>query len=92
VVPGLDEQDILGVEAALWTETIRTRADIERMAFPRVAAAAELAWSPAADEAGQRGWPAFRRRLAALGTHWSDAGIGFERADGVDWADRSSPA
>ena len=47
VIPGIDDSDILGVEAPLWSETIRTLADIDEMAFPRIAAAAEAAWSPA---------------------------------------------
>ncbi|MES1170042.1 MAG: family 20 glycosylhydrolase, partial [Leifsonia sp.] len=47
IVPGLTEAHILGVEAPLWTETIVTVADIEEMVFPRLAAVAEIAWSPA---------------------------------------------
>ncbi|MEP0713223.1 MAG: family 20 glycosylhydrolase, partial [Algoriphagus sp.] len=42
---GINKTDILGVEAPLWTETLDTRADIEYMAFPRLAALAEVAWS-----------------------------------------------
>ena len=43
---GLEEKDIIGIEAPLWTETVVTMKDIEFMAFPRLPGLAELAWSP----------------------------------------------
>ncbi len=42
---GIDESAILGVEAPLWTETARTIADVETLAFPRIYAASEIGWS-----------------------------------------------
>ncbi|WP_344067926.1 family 20 glycosylhydrolase [Microbacterium sediminicola] len=83
VIPGLPEEAILGVEAPLWTETIATAADIDRMAFPRIAAAAEAAWS--APHA--RDWDLFRVRLGGLTALWDAYGIGFHRSDDVDWRD-----
>ena len=85
VVDGIAESDILGVEAALWTETIDTEAGIEAMVFPRLASAAEIAWSPATGP--DRTWPAFRERLTALSTVWADAGIRAGRIDAVPSAD-----
>ena len=58
----LEENDILGIEAPLWTETILTMKDIEYMVFPRLLGVAELAWSPK----GQN-WEEYRERLAAHG-------------------------
>lgn len=58
LVDGVAESDVLGVEAALWTETIRTEDDIETMLFPRLLATAEIAWTPA----GARSWPSFAAR------------------------------
>ena len=43
-----DPGDALGVEAALWSETLATLADLEVMAFPRLLALAEVAWTPQA--------------------------------------------
>jgi hexosaminidase len=37
---------VLGVEAAVWTEYIETERYMEYMTFPRLAALAEVAWSP----------------------------------------------
>ncbi|WP_456285941.1 family 20 glycosylhydrolase [Microbacterium sp. JZ70] len=73
VVPGLPARAIRGVEAPLWTETVRDRQDIERLVFPRIASAAEIAWSTARDP--ERTWPAYRARLAELVSRWEDDGI-----------------
>src|SRR5699024_10976249 len=45
LVPGLTR--IAGVEAPLWSETIRGVRQAEFMIFPRLYAIAELGWSPA---------------------------------------------
>jgi len=76
VVPGLPDEAIAGVEACLWTETIPDAATLDEMAFPRIGAAAEAAWSRPLGSP-QRDWESFRRRTAALAPAWSDAGIGF---------------
>ena len=77
---GLQEQDILGIEAPLWTETILTMKDIEYMTFPRLIGIAELAWSP-----NVQSWEDYRRRLAAHGGRMEALGINFYRAPDVDW-------
>src|SRR6185312_7292653 len=51
---------VLGLQANIWTEHIRTEERVEWMAFPRAAAVAEVAWSPKA----RRQWPDFLTRLA----------------------------
>jgi len=77
---GLEESDILGLEAPLWTETVRTMKDIEYMVFPRLIGIAELAWSPK----GQS-WEEYRQRLAAHGKFMEAMGINFFRSSDVDW-------
>jgi hexosaminidase len=79
-IEGLEEGDILGLEAPLWTETIRTLKDIEYMTFPRLLGVAELAWSPK----GQS-WEEYRQRLAAHGKRMEAMGINFFRSSDVDW-------
>lgn len=86
IVPGVEDADILGVEAPLWTETIRTAEDIDTMAFPRIAAAAEAAWSPATGESELRTWESFRERVGALGPLWTSMGIGFHPSSEIPWA------
>src|SRR5262249_62279952 len=59
-LPGVGEADIVGVEAPLWTETIRTLADIEFMTLPRLAGVAEIGWTPRL----ARNWRGDKGRLA----------------------------
>jgi hexosaminidase len=76
----LEESDILGIEAPLWSETLLTIKDIEYMVFPRLPGLAELAWSPKG-----LSWEEYRRRLAAHASHMEAMGINFCRAPEVDW-------
>mgnify|MGYP001232121031 CR=1 FL=1 len=78
---GVGEQAILGVEAPLWTELVETEADIERQAFPRLAAIAEVGWTPQKD----RNWQDFRKRLAKHGPRLEALGIAFHRSPDVPW-------
>ena len=80
-LPGVPAASILGVEAPLWGETIRTLADIEFMAFPRMPALAELAWSPQS----ARNWDTFKVRLGAQGPRWTVQGINYYRSPQVPW-------
>lgn len=75
------ETDILGVEAPLWSETMVTIADVEYMAFPRLAAVAEVGWTPQ----GGRNWEDFRIRLAAQAPRWSALGVNFHRSPQIPW-------
>jgi len=86
IVPGLGEADILGVEAPLWTETIGSASEVEFMAFPRIAAIAEIAWSPAG-EGGSRDHEAFFERVAWLGAHLDALGVTYYPVRGVPWHD-----
>jgi hexosaminidase len=81
-VNGVGASSVRGAEAPLWTETIRTSADIEFMAFPRLPAIAELVWSPAATH----NWTAFRTRLGAQAPRWTAQNINFYRSPQVAWA------
>ncbi len=52
---------VLGTQGQLWSEYIPSPAQTEYMAFPRLCALAEVAWTPAA----QKDYDAFLRRLRA---------------------------
>ena len=80
-LPGVGEQALLGVEAALWAETLRSLADVQTMTFPRLPAIAEIGWSPRA----ARDWSSFRRRLGAFGPRWTAQGIAFHASPAVEW-------
>jgi len=71
----LDEQQaqhILGAQAHVWTEYVRTQADVEYMTFPRLSAFAEVAWSPK----DARDWTGFLPRLVVQMQRFANAGIG----------------
>jgi hexosaminidase len=77
----VSESDVLGVEAPLWSETLHTVADLEYLAWPRMAGIAEIGWSPKAE----RSWPTYRTRLAEQAPRWTAMGINFYRSPQVDW-------
>src|SRR5699024_1080561 len=80
-VDGIGEDDILGVEAELFSETLRSMDDIEFMAFPRLPAIAEIGWSPKSSH----DWDSFSSRLAEQGDRWHPHGVDFYRSPPVDW-------
>lgn len=72
---------VLGVEAALWSETVRTPGDLFTLLLPRLAAFAEVAWS--APE--RRDWDGFAARLQAVAPRWTAAGLPWYRSPQIDW-------
>jgi len=81
LMEGVGEDSILGVEAPLWTETLATIREVESMAFPRLAAIAEIGWSPQA----ARDWDDFKLRLGGQGPRWQAMGVNFYRSPQVPW-------
>jgi hexosaminidase len=79
---GVPESAILGVEAPLWTETVGNIRDAEYLAFPRLAAIAEVGWS----RMERRRWEDFRARLGLQAPRWSALGINFYRSPEIPWA------
>jgi hexosaminidase len=75
-LPGVTERDVIGVEAPVWSETLRNITAVEYMALPRLPAVAEIGWSPQA----ARGWEDFRTRLAAHVPRWHFLGINYYRS------------
>jgi hexosaminidase len=79
LITGVGESAVRGVEAPIWTETMRTMNDLEYMAYPRLPAIAEIGWSPRASHS----WASFRLRLAAQGPRWTARGVDFYRSPQV---------
>jgi hexosaminidase len=84
LLPEVPETAMLGVEGPLWAETLVKLEDYEFMAFPRLAALAEIGWSPQ----GARDWETFRMRLAHQGPRLSALGVNFYRSAQVPWVTR----
>jgi hexosaminidase len=68
---GEQTRHVLGTQANLWTEHVRTEERVEHMAFPRLSALAEVAWSPKAN----RDFGDFLKRLAPQMHRFEQAGI-----------------
>ena len=72
-IPEEQRRHILGLQANIWTEFMRSDARVEYMTFPRIAALAEVAWSEKND------WPDFQRRLEPQLKRYDKLGIGYAR-------------
>lgn len=64
-------QRVLGIEASLWTENVRSEAYLEFMLYPRMAAVAEVAWRQQAHSEPK----AFVKRLAPHIARWKAQGV-----------------
>jgi hexosaminidase len=71
-----EARHILGPQANLWTEYVPTTSHAEYMTFPRLAAMAEVGWSP--KEA--RSWKDFTARMTAQYERYRRAGITYARS------------
>jgi hexosaminidase len=80
-IPGVSKESILGVEAALWTETITNLKDMEYMIFPRFPGFAEIGWTSASD----RSWDEYKFRLARQGERFKAMGINYYPSKLVPW-------
>src|SRR5262249_39631219 len=68
-----DRHHVLGLQANVWTEHIRTEERVGGMTFPRAAAVAETGWS----QPGRRDWDDFRRRAQSLPARYSAIGMPY---------------
>jgi hexosaminidase len=84
---------VLGAQANVWTEYMKTSEHVEYMVFPRLLALAEVVWSPRTS----RSWPHFLGRLPAhlsrldaLGVNYRIPDVRGLEGDGLLLADRVS--
>ena len=80
-IDGTTEEDVLGVEGTLFTEYITNEERLDLMVWPRLAALAELNWSP--DELTL--WPQFEPRLAWHGARLEVLEVGYYRSPEIAW-------
>lgn len=64
---------VLGLQANVWTEHIRTEDRVAYMTFPRAAAVAEIGWSPSQ----ARNWEDFLRRLPSEFARYHEMGLRY---------------
>lgn len=78
---GISRDNILGVEAALWTETITNLDEMEFMIFPRLPGYAEIGWTPQS----LRSWDEYKVRLGKHGARLAARGINYYKSPLVPW-------
>lgn len=66
-------KNVLGIEGELWTEWIDGREKLDLMAFPRMQALAEAAWSVPEN----RDWQSFKARLDGFKVYYKIYGINY---------------
>lgn len=80
-VSGVGKENILGVEAPLWSETVTNMNEIELLAFPRLPGYAEIGWS----SLNSRTWDEYKVRLGKHGKYMKARGIDFYESKLVPW-------
>jgi hexosaminidase len=85
IFDGVDDDQVLGIEAPLWTETITSIDDAEFMAFPRLGALAEIGWSPPPEEGAHRDFGEFGPRLVTFLERFEQLGVDFHRSGDLPW-------
>ncbi len=80
-VPAITKEKILGVEAALWSETVTNMDEVEYMVFPRLPGYAEISWTAPVN----RNWEEYKLRLAKHGKRFEALGIDYYKSKLVPW-------
>ena len=80
-VKGINKENIVGVEAPLWSETIDNIDEVEYLAFPRLPGYAEIGWSSASG----RNWDEYKVRLASHAGRFKTMEIDYYPSSKVPW-------
>lgn len=75
VLNATEAKHILGAQANLWTEHIQTFDQVEYMTIPRMAALAEVVWSPKES----RNWNDFLKRLSIMNSRYDALYINYHK-------------
>ena len=78
---GIPMENVLGIEAPLWSETISTIDELEYLAFPRAIGHAELSWSTQEN----RDWDNYKVRLANQAPYLDRMDVKYYPSKLIDW-------
>ena len=78
---GIPIENILGVEAPLWSETISDIDELEYLAFPRAIGYSELSWTTEEN----RDWENYKVRLANQAPFLDRMDVKYYRSPLIDW-------
>ncbi|MFI9761346.1 family 20 glycosylhydrolase [Streptomyces sp. NPDC051963] len=77
---GLAPEQVAGIEATLFGETIKNFDDLTTLLLPRLAGVANVAWTGAVPR-----WEEYRERLAGQARLWRERGVTALLSTEVDW-------
>ncbi|MEK6154831.1 family 20 glycosylhydrolase [Flavobacteriaceae bacterium 3-367] len=81
LIEGIPLENILGIEAPLWSETISTIDELEYLAFPRMIGYSELSWTTEEN----RDWENYRVRLANQAPFLDRMDVKYYPSKLIDW-------
>jgi hexosaminidase len=81
LVPDIKKENIMGIEAPLWSETISNLKEAEYLIYPRLPGYAEIGWTPVEI----RNWDNYKVRLANHGERLKAMDISFYPSKLVPW-------
>jgi hexosaminidase len=81
LIPGVGKENVLGIEAPLWTETITNMDEMEYLVFPRLPGYAEIGWTPSIT----RNWDEYKVRLGKHGERFKAMDINYYPSELVPW-------
>lgn len=80
---GIGRDNIIGIEAALWSETVTDMKEIEYMTFPRLPGLAEIGWT----HSTLRNWDEYKMRLGNQAKRFKAMNINYYPSKLVPWAE-----
>ena len=78
---GIPIENILGIEAPLWSETVSNIDEVEYLAFPRAIGYSELSWSTPEN----RDWESYKVRLANQAPFLDRMDVKYYPSPLIDW-------
>jgi len=81
--PGIGRDKIIGIEAALWSETVTDMEEIEYMTFPRLPGLAEIGWT----DPSLRNWDEYKVRLGNQAKRFKALEINYYPSKLVPWVE-----
>ncbi len=83
-IPDLKKENILGIEAPLWSETVSNLDEAEYLIYPRLLGYSEVGWTAAKD----RNWEDYSKRLAEHSGYLERLGVDFYRSPLIEWSSK----
>ena len=81
IIDGISKENILGIEAPLWSETVSNMDEVEYLLFPRLLGYAEIGWS----KEENRNWNEYKIRLGKHAPRFEAQKINFYKSNRVPW-------